>query len=151
MKKLLLTIFLLIFLNSCGFQPIYSSKNLKQFSLNITSIEGENEINNLIKRNLKFYENDLYNKKFNLVVKTDYEKNILTKNKQGKTTDYELVIKANFEINSDKNNYSVEIIKQINIKSMDDVFQERQYEKSMKQNLVNTIIDELINKISLME
>ena len=151
MKKLLFKIFLLIFLNSCGFQPIYSTKNLKQFSLNITSIEGEKEINNIITRNLRFYVNNLYNKQFNLAVKTDYEKNIITKNKQGKATDYELVIKANFEINSDENNYNVETIKKINVKSMDDFFQERQYEKAIKENLINIIIDELINKISLME
>ena len=34
---------------------------------------------------------------------------------------------------------------------MDDFFQERQYEKAIKENLINIIIDELINKISLME
>ena len=151
MKKIFLTIFILIFLNSCGFQTIYSSKNLKQFSIKIINIEGETDINNFIKGNLKPYENDLYEKKFNLIIKTDYEKRILTKNKQGKATDYELAVKANFEINSDTNNYNVETIKKINIKSMEDLFQERQYKKSIKQNLVNIITDELINKISIME
>jgi len=151
MKKIFLTIFILIFLNSCGFQTIYSSKNLKQFSIKIINIEGETDINNFIKGNLKPYENDLYEKKFNLIIKTDYEKKILTKNKQGKPTDYELAVKANFEINSDTNNYNVETIKKINIKSMEDLFQERKYEKSIKQNLVNIITDELINKISVME
>ena len=151
MKKIFLTIFILIFLNSCGFQTIYSSKNLKQFSIKIINIEGETDINNFIKGNLKPYENDLNEKKFNLIIKTDYEKKILTKNKQGKPTDYELAVKANFEINSDTNNYNVETIKKINIKSMEDLFQERQYEKSIKQNLVNIITDELINKISIME
>ena len=151
MKKIFLTIFILIFLNSCGFQTIYSSKNLKQFSIKIINIEGETDINNFIKGNLKPYENDLYEKKFKLIIKTDYEKKILTKNKQGKPTDYELAVKANFEINSDTNNYNVETIKKINIKSMEDLFQERQYEKSIKQNLVNIITDELINKISVME
>ena len=151
MKKIFLTIFILIFLNSCGFQTIYSSKNLKQFSIKIINIEGETDINNFIKGNLKPYENDLYEKKFKLIIKTDYEKKILTKNKQGKPTDYELIVKANFEINSDINNYNVKTIKKINIKSMEDLFQERQYEKSIKQNLVNIITDELINKISVME
>lgn len=151
MKKIFLTIFILIFLNSCGFQTIYSSKNLKQFSIKIINIEGETDINNFIKGNLKPYEYGLNEKKFNLIIKTDYEKKILTKNKQGKPTDYELAVKANFEINSDTNNYNVETIKKINIKSMEDLFQERQYEKSIKQNLVNIITDELINKISVME
>jgi len=151
MKKKLLAIFVLIFLNSCGFQPIYNSENLKQFSLKITDIEGDRELNNLITKNLKIYDNEMYKKKINLSIKTDYKKNILTKNKQGKPTDYELVIKTDFKINFNNKNNNLEIIKKFNIKSMDNTFQEREYERTIKQNLINTTTNELINKISLLE
>ena len=150
MKKII-SIFLVLLLNACGFQPIYNSNNIEQFSLKILSTEGDREINNFISRNLRIYTNDLYEKNYSLKINSNYKKNILTKNKQGKATDYELTISTNFEISSEKNNSTIEIIKNFNIKNLEDSFQEKEYERSIKQNLVNIITSELINKISLME
>ena len=150
MKKII-SIFLVLLLNACGFQPIYNSNNIEQFSLKILSTEGDREINNLISRNLRIYTNDLYEKNYSLKINSNYKKNILTKNKQGKATDYQLTISTNFEISSEKNNSTIEIIKNFNIKNLEDSFQEKEYERSIKQNLVNIITSELINKISLME
>lgn len=150
MKKII-SIFLVLLLNACGFQPIYNSNNIEQFSLKILSTEGDREINNFISRNLRIYTNDLYEKNYSLKINSNYKKNILTKNKQGKATDYQLTISTNFEIISEKNNSTFQIIKNFNIKNLDDSFQEKEYERSIKQNLVNIITSELINKISLME
>ena len=150
MKKII-SIFLVLLLNACGFQPIYNSNNIEQFSLKILSTEGDREINNFISRNLRIYTNDLYEKDYSLKINSNYKKNILTKNKQGKATDYQLTISTNFEISSEKNNSTIEIIKNFNIKNLEDSFQEKEYERSIKQNLVNIITSELINKISLME
>lgn len=150
MKKII-SIFLVLLLNACGFQPIYNSNNIEQFSLKILSTEGDREINNFISRNLRIYTNDLYEKNYSLKINSDYKKSILTKNKQGKATDYQLTISTNFEIISEKNNSTFQIIKNFNIKNLDDSFQEKEYERSIKQNLVNIITSELINKISLME
>lgn len=149
MKKII-SIFLVLLLNACGFQPIYNSNNIEQFSLKILSTEGDREINNFISRNLRIYTNDLYEKNYSLKINSNYKKNILTKNKQGKATDYQLTISTNFEISSEKNNSTIEIIKNFNIKNLEDSFQEKEYERSIKQNLVNIITSELINKISLM-
>ena len=150
MKKII-SIFLVLLLNAFGFQPIYNSNNIEQFSLKILSTEGDREINNFISRNLRIYTNDLYEKNYSLKINSNYKKNILTKNKQGKATDYQLTISTNFEISSEKNNSTIEIIKNFNIKNLEDSFQEKEYERSIKQNLVNIITSELINKISLME
>ena len=150
MKKII-SIFLVLLLNACGFQPIYNSNNIEQFSLKILSTEGDREINNFISRNLRIYTNDLYEKNYSLKINSDYKKSILTKNKQGKATDYQLTISTNFKIISEKNNSTFQIIKNFNIKNLDDSFQEKEYERSIKQNLVNIITSELINKISLME
>ena len=150
MKKII-SIFLVLLFNACGFQPIYNSNNIEQFSLKILSTEGDREINNFISRNLRIYTNDLYEKNYSLKINSNYKKNILTKNKQGKATDYQLTISTNFEISSEKNNSTIEIIKNFNIKNLEDSFQEKEYERSIKQNLVNIITSELINKISLME
>ena len=150
MKKII-SIFLVLLLNACGFQPIYNSNNIEQFSLKILSTEGDREINNFISRNLRVYTNDLYEKNYSLKINSNYKKNILTKNKQGKATDYQLTVSTNFEISSEKNNSTIEIIKNFNIKNLEDSFQEKEYERSIKQNLVNIITSELINKISLME
>ena len=60
-KKITLTILLLLFLNNCGYQPIYSSKNVKFAVGELTTI-GDKKINKLLIKKLGIYNNDDLNK-----------------------------------------------------------------------------------------
>ena len=54
MKNIIL-ITLIFFLSGCGYTSIYNDKKIVDFQLNIEEMKGDNEFNNLIKRDLKLF------------------------------------------------------------------------------------------------
>ena len=91
MKNFILLI-LFIFLTNCGFEPIYSKKNL---DIKINKIEKENTLlNNEISNALLNIYSDLSASKV-LNIKIDSKKfiNVKSKNKKGDPSNFELLIK----------------------------------------------------------
>ena len=95
-KKTLFIILLLFLLQHCGYSPIYTNVNSLDYKLNVINISGDNDINNLITTYIKRYSNLSENKSLNLNIKTDYIKNVLSKNKEGKITNYLIKNKIEF-------------------------------------------------------
>ena len=56
------------------------------------------KINNYLKANLSKFENDTVDRKFTIKVNTNYNKKIISKNKTGKVTNYELSVISIFQI-----------------------------------------------------
>ena len=79
MKKITL-IFLLLFLTSCGYSSMYKNQKSLDFKINILSEAGDNEMNNLIKNEIRLYSSKDSKNIYNLNIDTEYEKKILTKN-----------------------------------------------------------------------
>ena len=61
-NKILIT--LLIFLSSCGYSSIYKDNRTKDFKLSIIKASGDNEFNNLIKKELKLFSNNNSEKEY---------------------------------------------------------------------------------------
>ena len=76
---------------------------------------------------------------------TIYEKNILTKDMTGKTTNYELVAKVEFTINPGNKKFNF-INKKI-MESEADKFEEKKYEKVIKQNFSTYFSEQLIPEL----
>ena len=122
MKNLILISFL-FFLNSCGYTSIYKNQKSQDFQINIIEMKGDNEINNLIKNDLKFYTNNISNIKYNISIVSNYQKIIISKNSAGVATDYKLKVdtiisfdkgKKNNILNFNENKESPEFIKKLN-------------------------------------
>ena len=136
----------LLFIYSCGFSPIY--KNLDSVNFNVVVIEtsGESEINNYIKSNLKRFNNKKSNKEISISMNSTYKKNVLAKDSTGKNTDYISIVETIFIIKN--KNRKISIKRTFNFKSIDDKFEEANYEKIIKQNLSKIISNELISQLS---
>ena len=52
-KKILTLVFILNFLSSCEYKPIYSDSNKSDYRIIITEISGDKKINKFIVSNLK--------------------------------------------------------------------------------------------------
>ena len=98
LKKILSIIILFNLLSHCGFTPLYSNKTNINFSISSIKFEGDRTINNLLKSNLNQYKNKNYERKFDIIVISNYEKNTLTKNKTANITSYQLSLNTIFEI-----------------------------------------------------
>ena len=137
-----------LFLFSCEYTPIYSNKNDYNFSIEKINFEGNSEINNLVEKKLIKFRNRNVNKKFIITTNSSYKKISQSKNLTGKTTDYLITIEIIFKIENEKEQKTLINKKEFLIKNFSDKFEENKLEKSKKEILVNSIINELIIQLS---
>ena len=148
MKKYIYIILVPLFLLSCEYTPIYSNKNDYNFSIEKINFEGNSEINNLVEKKLIRFLNRDVNKKFIITTISSYKKISQSKNLTGKTTDYIITIEIIFKI--EKGNEQKTLIKkeEFLIKNFSDKFEENKLEKTKKESLVNSMVNELIIQLS---
>ena len=146
-KKILL-IFTILITYGCGFNSIYAEKEKKIFSIENFSLDGDTSLNNYIKSNLIKYKND-NETKFSLEVETNYEKKILTKSKTSKITNYEIIAEVKFFVRPINQEFSFTETKIID--SMSDKFEEKKYEKTIKENFSKSFVDKLIFELDLLQ
>ena len=136
----------LIVLTGCGFAPMYS-KNNNNFSIEQINFSGERELNNFLKIGLIRYQNSS-DKKFFIDVESEFSKNIITKDKTGKATNYELIANVTFNIESIK---KIEYSEKKIIENLNDNFEQTKKERSVKQIFATSIINKLINQLSIIQ
>jgi len=144
-KKNIIIISLILFLNSCGFTPIYLNKNDVKFSIEQVNYSGDRDLNNFLKMNLDQYKNEKIDNKFSIDAKSTYKKIILSKDGTGKVTNYQLEAEVIFLIKSI--NKEIKIIERKIIDSMDDKFEEARYERTIKQNFASSITNKLTSEL----
>ena len=147
-KKIFIILFLFIFLQHCEYKPVYSNINNLDFNLNVIGIDGDKEMNNLVIANTEKYSNLSSGKIFNIKIKTNYTKEPLIRNKKGEITTFLLNNEIIFEILNDEVNEVYMFTEKLKTKNNNDKFEFKKYEKSIKNNFVNSKINELILKLS---
>ena len=144
-KKNIIIISLILFLNSCGFTPIYLNKNDVKFSIEQVNYSGDRDLNNFLKINLDQYKNEKIDNKFSIDAKSTYKKIILSKDGTGKITNYQLEAEVIFLIKSI--NKEIKIIERKIIDSMDDKFEEARHERTIKQSFASSITNKLTSEL----
>ncbi len=150
-KKIILLILSISFLiSNCGYTPQYAKNKNPNFSIEVLDISGDRDFNNLLQSKLKRYSKTEENqiKKFKIYAKSKYEKNTSLKNSSGVATEYELKINVNFKIVFEEKEKNIIIKETFNIKKMDDAFEEKNYERTIKSNFADIIQKELISYLS---
>jgi hypothetical protein len=145
LKKNIIIISLILFLNSCGFTPIYLKKNDIKFSIEQVDYSGDRDLNNFLKINLDQYKNKKIDNKIYIDAKSTYKKIILSKDGTGEVTNYQLEAEVIFLIKS--NNKEIKITERKIIDSMSDKFEEARYERSIKQNFATSITNKLTSEL----
>ena len=146
MKNVIL-IALIFFLSGCGYSSVYNSQKTIDFQINIEEMKGDNEFNNLIKKDLKLFSNHNSQKKYLLKINSNYKKVITSKNSAGVASNYNIVATVVIEM---KINNKIDIFQfqeSINIKPNSNAFEQQNYEKNIKRNFASSIREDLIIKI----
>ena len=148
MKKFIL-IFLFLF-SACGYSPVYKGILQSNFEIDIQNFSGDSYINNGIKNSLLKYSQKENSGKilFKLDISTEYEKKSISKNLAGESISYELKVTSSVSINSDTINDKIIIIEKFNMTSIDDDFEEKEYENTIKNNFANSISRKIVTTIS---
>ncbi len=148
LKKTLTILLICVFVKSCGYSPMYSKKNDINFNFKKINIKGDNDLKNLIKSYLKRYNNENNENEIYLDINVVYDKISQTKNISGETTDYLLVAKVEFKTTIDNNEQIIIIKEDFVMKNIEREFDEKKYERTIKQNLAFSIVNKFILKIS---
>ena len=142
MKKILIIIFLLT-LTNCGFSPLYNAYDEVDYDINLVEIKGDNIINNKIISEISRLTNKNSKKVFKIKLITNYSKTIISKDAKGSATNYELSIDAKFYIQLEGEAKEITINEKQNIKKISDIFEQRNYENTVKNNIAISIVNRL--------
>ena len=143
MIKKIYPILIILILTSCGYTPIYNSSDKSDYKINIIEKSGDRLINNLIVSEIKSISNSQSNTIFNLKVNTVFEKIIISKSAKGTVSDYQLILKSNFVIIKGDNSETISFVEKQNIKNTSDIFEQKNYENTIKRNFVISLIRKL--------
>ena len=148
LKKIITTLSFLLLL-SCGYEPMYSKKQINSnynFSINTINYIGNNRVNQILKNKLKkILENEKKSTELNLNIDSRIEKVVTSKNKRGNPLGFLIKIIINLEVYEDeilKNKINFEEKFEYNNKS--NKFDLRKYEKNIKDNLISKLSNEII-------
>ena len=153
-KKLNILFFLIIaFLHGCGFEPIFSSKNINNaqlVSIHEVNFKNYSDLNNLFLRKFRYFQKDEENiREFNVALNINETKKIISKNKLGDPETFNIEIIVDVVILNTENNVlnSRTISKNKNYNNLNNKFDLKQEENIIKNNIVDEIVDEILNTL----
>ena len=149
MKKIVFLFTLIILIQSCGFAPVYTSKDNINFNIGNITFEGDQELNNLINIKLKRYiSKDTGNKNFKISAKSNYSKQVQSRNAKGNIQSFRLKSSAVFIVSEGNQTYNFVYSEQSDLNNSDDTFELKTYENSIKENFASSIVEKLILDLS---
>ena len=156
MKNKILSFLIFLSRSSCGYEARYSDKNQINYDFSISELnfdkDGDRQINLKLKEKLRTYTRNEKNNKFRLRILTTSKKSIIAKDVAGDATNFMIEIAVDVEEKKNDNlinNFS--IIESFYYNNNSDKFELKNYERGIKNNLANTISEELIFKLSKMQ
>jgi len=153
MKKILSLCLVLLFVNTCGYTPVYKNKNFKNIKFNYEVIEtnGDEQINNYIISNLNKYFEPNINDKIIIKISSSYSKLGISNDKKGKTNAFTLTVKTIFEIKMNDEDKKISLKEKIKINRFSDTFEQKSYEVKIKKNISELIVSKFVQKISALK
>lgn len=145
MKSLISVIIFSILIISCGFKPIYSSKNS---NFEIIEINNKSKSKNsfMIEKTIMSISNEEANRK--LKIELDYQKTITTilKNSKGDPSKNKLTVNVNINVkdNNDKDLIDKVFSEEFSYDVQDKKFDMAQYVDNISENLNNKISNDII-------
>ena len=146
MLKILKVGIVFLLLANCGYVPMYANQQDLDFNIKVISLEGEKDINVILAQKLNRYQVENKNKSYDVRIISDYEKNSLTKDESGNTTNFRLTLEIDFTIN-------INGTKNLNFKETFDMkkdvtlFDENNYENALKREMIDLILQKFITQI----
>ena len=150
-KKILALVFVLNFLSSCEYKPIYSSSNKLNYQIIVTDLSGDKRLNKYIVENLERNSKKNSTEIISIKVNSEYSREILAKNTLGSTTDYQARAITKFEINKNEIIEQLVFDEKFNYQKISDSYEEKSYERTIKRNLASSISQKLILRLSIIK
>ena len=151
MKKLFLILILTLFVSQCGYEKIYSGKNL---NITIKNIKKDNNVinNELSKVLLGVLSNKTSENTYDLEIQSKKSINVKSKNSKGDPSVYVLKLETKIIAKDKANNEYMNIFyEEMNYNNNDDKFELSQYVKEIEKILIRETVEDIIAYLANIE
>ena len=149
MKKKIILICCLFFLTNCGYNPLYSSKNSSDILINKIETAGEKKINRQILSLLSLDEVGELENSYILNINTKKNKRIVSKDKQGNASVYNLNLEVNILLNKDNQKVAKTFTSDFSYNTQKNKFELSREENKILNNLVESMVEKIILFINM--
>ena len=147
LKKIYLISTIFLFLTNCGYTPIHSNKSNQNINIEILDYSGDSQINSVIKSRLTVHKNNENAKLFKVTINTTYEKIDLVKDIAGNIENYDLKAISVFKVKRGNLNKTFTVMEKFTMANFSDDFEEKNYEKKIKENFAVSIYQKFISRV----
>jgi outer membrane lipopolysaccharide assembly protein LptE/RlpB len=145
--KIYLILLLVILITGCSYKPILSKQSY-DFSIEKVELNGNKEVNYIIKERLINLKNQNAKNKYYVQIETSKIKNIISNDSKGDPSKLEIIISSTFQISNSEKLLIQRNVKMKNIyNNNSDKLKLKQYELFIINNLSQRISDSLISTI----
>ena len=145
--KIYLILLFVILITGCSYKPILSKQNY-DFSVEKVELNGDKEVNYIIKERLINLKNQNTKNKYYVQIETSKIKNIISNDSKGDPSKLEIIISSTFQISNSEKLLIQRNVKMKNIyNNNSDKLKLKQYELFIINNLSQRISDSLISTI----
>ena len=149
MKKISFLLALIISIQSCGFTPVYISNDNVNFKIESVTFEGDQELNNYINIGLKKYiSKGSSNSNYKIYSVSKYSKQAQSKDAKGNTQSFKVEGSITFKVTGNNQTFNLTYSEQSDLNNLDDTFELKSYENSIKQNFASSMVEKLILDLS---
>lgn len=145
--KIYLILLLVILITGCSYKPILSKQSY-DFSVEKVELNGDKEVNYIIKEHLINLKNQNTKNKYYVQIETSKIKNIISNDSKGDPSKLEIIISSTFQISNSEKLLITRNVKMKNIyNNNSDKLKLKKYELFIINNLSQKISDSLISTI----
>jgi len=145
--KIYLILLVVILITGCSYKPILSKQNY-DFSVEKVELNGDKEVNYIIKERLINLKNQNTKNKYYVQIETSKIKNIISNDSKGDPSKLEIIISSTFQISNFEKLLITRNVKMKNTyNNNSDKLKLKKYELFIINNLSQKISDSLISTI----
>ena len=147
MKKYLL---ILLFLASCGYQPVFVNKNLKNLAFTKITVQGDKKMGNDIINFLNIKNSNITQNQNELVLNSKFTTSEIGKNSKGKILYYQTKIDLIFQIRKDNKIIEEKLFNDEYVyDNKENKYELTKYQEEVKNNLVKNIVEDIVFYLNL--
>ena len=150
MKKIILYFCFLAIYGCAGYEPLFSTKNISYYVIDIENI-SKNNLTEKISKRLNNYKTKGNNKKgYKLGISSNMSNIISSKDEKGNVSSYEMIVNVNVKIFSEDSDLPINTLnfnKNFIYNNQENKSDLNEYKKDILENIINKISQEIIIKL----
>jgi hypothetical protein len=146
MRNLIIIMFVLLFSNCNGYQPIFDSSGLNFYLKEIT-LKDDSSISRHLSKRLEPLRSNTEKKPFIIEIKSSKTENVISRDSKGDPSIFELIVEINIEVLNQNPKKKFSLKETSNYDNQQNKFELEQYKQNLTKTLTDNIAEKLITRL----